>query len=111
MEEIIKRDGRKVKFDISKIAGAIDKALKAANIVDTSRASVLAQQVVDKFPADSVPTVEEVQDQVEAVLIENGLVLTAKEYILYRANRTRIRESNTRLFRALRPRPMRPAGL
>ena len=101
MEEIIKRDGRRVKFDISKIAGAIDKALKAANIHDSSRAETLAEQVVEKFSSDYIPTVEEVQDKVEAVLIENGLVRTAKEYILYRAERTRIRESNTRLMKTM----------
>ena len=101
MEEIVKRDGRRVRFDVAKIAGAIDKALKAANIHDSSRAAALAQQVVEKFSPDYIPTVEEVQDKVEAVLIENGLVRTAKEYILYRAERTRIRESNTRLMKTM----------
>lgn len=101
MEQIIKRDGRKVDFDIDKIAHAIDKALRSANIKDTSRAKALAEQVVAGFPEKATPTVEEIQDKVEAVLIENGLVRTAKEFILYRAERTRIRESNTRLMKTL----------
>ena len=101
MEQIIKRDGRTVKFDVKKIAEAIKKALKAANIKDDERAVALAHQVEDSFAHDYVPTVEEIQDKVEEVLIENGLVRTAKEYILYRAERTRIRESKTRLMKTL----------
>ncbi len=101
MEQIIKRDGRKVKFDLHKIASAIDKALRSANIKDTSRAKALAEQVAASFPEKSTPTVEEIQDKVESILIENGLVRTAKEFILYRAERTRIRESNTRLMKTL----------
>ena len=42
---------------------------------------------------------EQVQDTVESVLIEFGHVRTAKQYILYRAERTRVREMNTRLMR------------
>lgn len=101
MEQIIKRDGRKVKFDVKKIAAAIKKALKAANIKDNERADALAKQVEDSFAPDYVPTVEEIQDKVEEILIDNGLVRTAKEYILYRAERTRIRESKTRLMKTL----------
>ncbi len=101
MEQIIKRDGRKVKFDVKKIASAIKKALKAANIKDNERAEALAKQVEDSFEPTYVPTVEEIQDKVEEILIENGLVRTAKEYILYRAERTRIRESKTRLMKTL----------
>ena len=47
----------------------------------------------------SVPTVEEVQDTVERVLIEKGFVRSAKAYILYRAERSRVREMNTRLMK------------
>ena len=101
MEQIIKRDGRKVKFDVKKIASAIKKALKAANIKDDERADALAKQVEESFDPKCTPTVEEIQDKVEEVLIGNGLVRTAKEYILYRAERTRIRESKTRLMKTL----------
>ncbi|MDR2202313.1 MAG: anaerobic ribonucleoside triphosphate reductase [Clostridiales bacterium] len=102
MDKIIKRDGRKVKFDKQKITSAIEKALKSARIDDAERkAPVLSDQVVDSFSPSAVPTVEQIQDMVEAVLIGNGLVRTAKEYILYRAERTRIRESKTRLMKTL----------
>src|SRR5699024_2134626 len=47
------------------------------------------------------PTVEDVQDAVEKILIENGHAKTAKAYILYRAERTRVREMDTRLMRVL----------
>lgn len=101
MKQIVKRDGRKVAFEGAKIENAIAKALSAAKVHDIKQAKNLAKQVEDSFAPSYVPTVEEVQDKVEAVLIENGLVRTAKEYILYRAERTRIRETNTRLIKTL----------
>lgn len=101
MEKIIKRDGREVKFERSKITSAIKKALKSAKVNQLSQSEDLSMQVEARFAPDCVPTVEQVQDAVEAVLIENGLVRTAKEYILYRAERTRIRESQTRLMKTM----------
>ena len=101
MNTVVKRDGRKARFDREKIVLAIEKALRAANITDVGRATELTRQVEDKFEHGVTPTVEDIQDKVEAVLIENGLVRTAKEFILYRAERTRIRESNTRLMKTL----------
>jgi ribonucleoside-triphosphate reductase len=45
------------------------------------------------------PAVEEIQDAVEKILIESGHARTTKEFILYRAERTRVREMNTRLMK------------
>jgi ribonucleoside-triphosphate reductase len=62
----------------------------------------LAEKVVEKLHKDpniQVPSVEDIQDIVERVLIEEGLTQTAKKYILYRAERTRIREMKTRLMK------------
>ncbi len=101
MRKIIKRDGREVDFNIEKISSAIEKALRSANISDRKVADDLAVQVINRFDENAVPQVEQIQDAVEAVLIENGLIRTAKEFILYRAERTRIRESNTRLMKTL----------
>ncbi len=58
-------------------------------------------KVVDKLMEKhlDMPTVEEIQDCVERVLIEEGMADTAKSYILYRSNRTRAREMNTRLMK------------
>ncbi len=101
MKQIVKRDGRTVDFDVKKIEDAIRKALKSAHIQDVERATQLAKEVELSFSDDYVPTVEEVQDKVETVLMQNGLHRTAKEYVLYRAERTRIREMNTRLMKTL----------
>jgi ribonucleoside-triphosphate reductase len=100
--KIIKRDGRCTEFHIDKIANAIYKAAEVLGGKDHDMALELAQKVeqyiLDNGLSDS-PTVEQIQDAVEKVLIENGHARTAKEYILYRAERTRIREMNTRLMK------------
>ncbi|MBA4383955.1 MAG: anaerobic ribonucleoside-triphosphate reductase [Anaerolinea sp.] len=98
---IRKRDGRIVEFDTSKIADAIFGAVKAVGGNDRELADELAAVVVryvKEYSKQSVPTVEEVQDAVEKVLIERGHAKTAKAYILYRDRRTRIREACSELM-------------
>ncbi|NLM76232.1 MAG: anaerobic ribonucleoside triphosphate reductase [Clostridiaceae bacterium] len=100
--KIRKRDGREVPFNIEKIVNAIFKATRAAGEESYSTALTLAEKVVKELSENSekkVPGVEDIQDIVERVLIEAGHARTAKEYILYRAERTRIREMNTRLMK------------
>ncbi|MDP4153397.1 MAG: anaerobic ribonucleoside triphosphate reductase [Bacillota bacterium] len=102
VQTIIKRDGRTVPFDISKIADAIFKAAQANGGRDYDTAKELAQQVLeylDQNLKENNPTVEQIQDVVEKVLVENGHARTAKEFILYRADRTRIRNMNTKLMK------------
>ena len=103
IETILKRDGREVPFDASKITYAIERALEATGGKPSEdSAEKLAEQVVCELEAGEsvgVPTVEEIQDTVEKVLIKNGFVRTAKSYILYRAERSRVREMNTRLMK------------
>ena len=97
MKEILKRDGRKVEFDINKIAGAIEKAFNATGTNKNYEYCLeLANQVVDVLEGETceIPSVEHIQDIVEKVLIDNGHVRTAKAYIIYRANRSRQREMN-----------------
>ena len=100
--KIKKRDGREVPFNIEKIANAIYKAAQAAGGQDYDTALNLAEEVTfilnERFK-NTIPAVEEIQDTVEKVLIENGHAKTAKEYILYRAERNRIREMDTRLMK------------
>lgn len=99
---ILKRDGRRTKFDSLKIAKAIFKAAQAVGGSDANLSLELAQQVVDYIENEeniSEPSVEHVQDIVEKVLIESGHAQTAKEYILYRAERTKVREMNTKLMK------------
>ncbi len=100
--KIIKRDGRTVDFDVEKIAEAIFKAARVLGGRDREMASYLAKQVelyLLEVCHNDTPTVEQVQDAVEKILIEAGHARTAKEYILYRAERTRVRDMNTKLMR------------
>ncbi len=102
IKKIIKRDGRTVDFDVNKIADAIYKAAKVLGGKDKDMAMYLARQVelyLAEIRHNDTPTVEQIQDAVEKVLIENGHARTAKEFILYRAERTRVRDMNTRLMK------------
>ena len=104
IQTIVKRDGRCVLFDMDKIAEAIYKAAQAAGGHDRGTAEQLAQKVtayLEQTLHIEQPTVEAIQDAVEKVLIENGHAVTAKEFILYRANRSRVREMNTQLMKTL----------
>ena len=100
--EIIKRDGRRAPFRIEKITDAIFAAAQASGGQDYEMAQRLARQVVQLLDNENmitIPTVEQIQDTVEKVLVKNGHARTAKKYILYRNERTRAREMNTRLMK------------
>lgn len=102
IKTITKRDGIKTEFNKDKIAQAIFKAAIKMGGSDFDLSKRLADQVVE-FLENEQPaevTVEHVQDVVEKILIENGHALTAKEYILYRFERTRAREMNSKLMKA-----------
>ncbi len=96
MRLVRKRDGRLEPFDQERIEKAIWKAAQAVGGKDRGSAKTLSGQVVamlrDHFGEEGVPTVEEIQDLVEKVLIENGHARTAKAYILYRKQHQDIRE-------------------
>ena len=101
---IKKRDGRVVPFDSAKIDQAIVRAFAASGSQkgeDTARELTrLVMEDLDKNEnISATPGVEEVQDAVERILIEKGFVRTAKAYILYRAERSRVRQMNTRLMK------------
>lgn len=102
IKKIIKRDGRTVEFDSSKISDAIYKAAQVLGGQNRDTSNYLAKQVelyLTEVCHNDVPTVEQIQDAVEKILIENGHARTAKEFILYRAERTRVRDMNTRLMK------------
>ena len=88
MKFVRKRDGRLEPFDQERITNAIWKAAKAVGGKDREQARKLSDRVFDelrkRFGEDGVPTVEEIQDLVERMLIEGGHARTAKAYILYR---------------------------
>ncbi|MBZ9572859.1 ribonucleoside triphosphate reductase [Patescibacteria group bacterium] len=96
-EKVKKRDGRIVDFEQQKITEAIFKALTSTNQGDGKKAKKLSDRVVKllnrRFKKKEIPTVEQIQDIVEEVLILEGFVETAKSYILYREQRRRIREA------------------
>ena len=93
--QVQKRDGRLQPFEKSKIAAAIRKAFNAVGRPDGATAEDLADHVVAYLERDfagRTPRVEDVQDVVERVLMERGYSDVAKDYILYRRERTDIRE-------------------
>ncbi|HOK80655.1 MAG TPA: anaerobic ribonucleoside-triphosphate reductase [bacterium] len=95
IEFIQKRDGRIVPFEKAKIAEAIFKAAQSVGGQDRYLAEDLAEAVtvyLNKEFKGKIPTVEEIQDIVEKVLIKTGHAKTAKAYILYREKRARIRQ-------------------
>ncbi len=102
---VIKRSGVKVPFTPERITNAIYRAAVAVGGRDKTIAENLAKQVVETVEnthaQDSTPTIEEIQDTVEKVLIENGHAKVAKAYILYRNERALKRQE--RAETALRP--------
>ena len=95
--KIKKRDGVIVDFEEAKIHNAIFKAITATGQGDGQKTKKISDRVVQilnrRFRKDEVPSVEQIQDIIEEVLILEGLVETAKAYILYREQRRRIREA------------------
>ncbi|WP_297718508.1 anaerobic ribonucleoside triphosphate reductase [Intestinimonas sp.] len=99
---IRKRDGRVAPFDEGKIAAAITKAFDATYKPGYGETALrLADEVVSilELEGEPQPDVEHIQDLVERVLMDNGYIQTAKAYILYRNERSKAREMNTRLMK------------
>lgn len=91
---IVKRNGEIVPFGREKITLAIYKAAAAVGGHDRARSENLTDEVVAALEggyAGDTPSVEDIQDVVERVLIKNGHARTAKAYILYRHERARMR--------------------
>jgi uridine kinase len=105
LTHVIKRTGALVPFNPDRITNAIYRAAVAVGGRDRDTAAGLTQQVTgileNTTPSGQYPTVEEIQDIVEKVLIENGHAKVAKAYILYREERARRRrEKAARGYRA-----------
>lgn len=102
IKDILKRDGRKVAFNKLKIADAMRKAFDAAKDYHSEDYCMnLADEVADEAvrKIHTTPTVEQIQDLVEEELMSKGHALTAKKYILYRAERNKVREKNSELMK------------
>jgi len=97
ISKIKKRSGEIVEFSPDKIKTAVFKAVTASKAGDGDLSKKVSDQVISliqrRFKKDEIPTVEQVQDIVEEVLILEGLVETAKAFILYREKRREIREA------------------
>lgn len=106
---IKKRDGREIHFSPEKITRAIFLAAsrvaqEEGSKADYETAEILTEKVVNLLNntyQGTTPTVENVQDAVIKVLIETGHAKTSEAYILYRAERTRIRSMKTRLMKSI----------
>ena len=100
VEQVKKRNGEIVIFDAKKIREAIHKAniAVADEKIPAKSLRELTDKVVGSLPAGQVPTVEQIQDKVEEILIGADYAKTAKAYILYRAEHAKIRQSEADLM-------------
>lgn len=97
---IEKRDGRKVKFDKEKIKIAVLKAFFDVDGVETAYAKEKARDIANYIASlNKNMTVEEIQNLVEEKLMISNRKDVARRYIIYRNNRTTIREKNTQLMK------------
>ncbi|AZR72819.1 ribonucleoside triphosphate reductase [Anoxybacter fermentans] len=105
IQYIIKRDGRKVKFDQNKITTAIGKAFKAAGTYSAEEVQRLSDKVVSYlelfYKQGGYPQVEMIQDLVEKILMDEGYTRIARAYILYREQHAKIRKTKALLSNAI----------
>jgi ribonucleoside-triphosphate reductase len=101
VKQIRKRDGRLVRFNPEKINNAVSKAFIAQGKDDSLSVEVseLALEYINQKYKKTVPNVEQIQDEVERALIALNYPDVAKAYILYREERNKVRDRNTRLMK------------
>lgn len=100
LETIYKRDGRTVPFNIEKIVNAIYKAALSVGVNDYDKSFAIGKKVAQNLENENHSiSIEGIQDMVEKTLIEEKEIEVAKAYILYRNERTNVREKDTRLMR------------
>jgi len=96
VNSVVKRDGRTVPFKQERITNAIFKAAQAVGGEDRERAVLISTAVVDslnaQFTDDNIPSVEQIQDTVEKILVAYGHAKTAKAFILYRDLHSKLRD-------------------
>lgn len=96
---VIKRDGRLEKFSPKKIEEAVKKAFVSVDGEENGQCAAVAKEIAVAVTVEmkKSKSVEEIQDIVEAKLMESDRKDVAKAYILYRNERTKVRERNGRL--------------
>lgn len=100
MEKVVKRDGKIVEFNSEKITNAIEKAAKVTKEFDKSTAKNLTEKVVEltqelvarKRENMKAASIEEIQDVVEYILLSSEYKQTAKSYMLYREQQSKLRD-------------------
>ena len=102
---IVKRDGRRKKFSITKIQNAITAAFNESGenyTVETIDA--LVDAVVEKLNASGAKTakVEDVQNEIETAIMTAGFIKTAKQFILYREERNRVRDTKSAIVKTIK---------
>ena len=101
--KVIKRDGKRTEFNLNKISNAIIRAntnlSEEMSAEDVDRIAKIVENKCFKF--GEIIKVEDIQDIVEDTLLKSKFNQTAKAYILFRDNRSRIRENKSKLFRHL----------
>ena len=102
MKQVIKRDGKSVKFNLKKIVSAIRRAGESSGEFGYDEALDLTNDVIQKFDGKEEASVEEIQDAVEDVLSESGYKKTAKAYILYREQHSKLRNDNVVMVDAIK---------
>ncbi len=102
LSRIVKRDGSQVIFNSEKIMSAIRRAGDATGEFDDDESALLTNQVTKvlrhRFSKGVLPTIEQIQDVVEQVLISANYYKTARAYIVYRENRNKSRQDKKTLI-------------
>lgn len=105
LADVIKRDGERIAFDASRIAAAITKAGEATTEFGSEESWLLTQQVIKvlkyRFAGAVTPTIEQIQDVVEQVLISSNYYKTARAYIIYREQREKARKDKKAVVDAI----------
>ena len=109
MKTIIKRSGVQAVYERQKIASAMAKAFSSVNQhADEQTLEDLLVQVETSLEGKDNVNVEEIQDKVEEILMKNGCYQAAKSYILYRTNRTELRNQRENLEAELKDEELEP---
>ena len=101
VEKVMKRDGRIVPFDESRIRWAIQRAMWEVGVRDDELLDRIVKDVINRINElydGEVPHIENIQDIVELELMRNGLFEVAKAYILYRKKKAEIREEKRKIL-------------
>ena len=101
MKQVVKRDGKEVKFNLKKIVSAIRRAGESSGEFGYDEALDLTNSVIQMFDNKEKATVEEIQDAVEKVLNENNYTKTARAFIVYREKHNDMRKDNNVMIDAV----------